>query len=63
MAPERRSRHARARQFVRGNARRPGAQDTIAGETTRRVLDSYCPHCATDIRSLGPRRLGKLKII
>ncbi|CAG7836878.1 unnamed protein product, partial [Allacma fusca] len=58
MAPERRSRHGRAR-HARGNGRRPSPQDTISGDSVRRVLDSYCPHCATDIRSAGPRRLTR----
>jgi len=57
MAPERRRRVTRRWNRGYNGGRVDRAEDTIPGETVRRVLDSYCPFCATDIRSLGPRRL------
>ena len=61
MAPVRRSRRGR-RRWNRGHngGRVENAEDTIAGDAVRRTLDSYCPFCATDIRSAGPRQLGKI---
>jgi len=66
MAPERRGRRARAGGArwsralyqVRGND--DHMEETISGSPMRNVVDSYCPYCATDIRAVGPRRLGKL---
>jgi hypothetical protein len=59
MAPIRRARRGRSRWLRVQYVRQPGnVEMTIAGERTRKVYDSYCPYCATDIRALAPRRLG-----
>ncbi|CAL8090002.1 unnamed protein product [Orchesella dallaii] len=55
MAPERRYRRASSR-WLRPNYARH-LDETIAGQSMRRVMDSYCPYCATDIRAVGPRRM------
>ncbi|OXA59604.1 uncharacterized protein LOC110844982 [Folsomia candida] len=57
MAPQRRARRGRSRWLRVQYIRQPGMEVTISGETTRKVVDSYCPYCATDIRALAPRRL------
>lgn len=62
MAPDRRSRRSRTNRWYRqnvGGQQEIVIQDTIAGDRLRRVLDSYCPFCATNIRSVGPRNIGK----
>lgn len=62
MAPERRyynQRRGGSARWSRTNYARH-LDETIAGQSMRRVLDSYCPYCATDIRAVGPRRMGKI---